>query len=195
VERLLSGEIDPSDPNSVRRALNDPNLLSPVELAEVKALAEAKLAAGNIEGVDLPPGSELEGGDLKEGRSLAGAGTTGKNAKTDEKDPSKTTNPGLAGIAIRLINREVMGFKLADLMGKRKDAKAVSLNGDPKAALDPKGKGALKKKLTAVDYYRLRDNGITAPRHGNNIFKMAHRQFRDFSKWRSVPAGRVAFAR
>ncbi len=200
VERLLSGEIDTSDPNSVLRALNDTRQLSSAELAEVQALAEAKLAeGGGAAEAAAGAGIEIGGSELKETRELASA--TDKSGKTDEKDPSKVTTPGLAGIAIRLINREVMGYRLSDLLGGkgRRDAKVATVPVNGKGVADSAAaRKAGVKKLTATDYYQLQGQGITAPRHGNNIFKMAHRQFRDYSKWRDQPQptkGRVALAR
>jgi hypothetical protein len=188
VERLLSGEIDKSDPNAILRELGETRQLSTEELAEVKALADVKLA--ELGGRAGGSGSGSDG----EGR---GAGDRGALAKADEKDPSKTTNPGLAGIAIRLINREVMGYRIGDLLGIGKDKKAgpkKALSLDPNARAAYGGKVVVKKRLTAVDFYNLQGHGITAPRHGSNIFKMAHRQYREYGKWRQAPrkGGRVA---
>lgn len=199
VERLLSGELDTSDPNALLKALNDPRQLSTGELAEVRALADARIseAGADIEGA-AGAGSDLAASELKDSRALAAA--TEKAAK--EEEASKTTNPGLAGIAISFINREVMGYRLGDLLGVkgRPNAKPAGVAGvggvNGKGVADAKGKAGLRKHLTPSDYYQLQGRGITAPRHGNNIFKMARRQYRDFSKWRDQPSqGRVAFAR
>ncbi len=179
VERLLSGEVDTSDPAAILRELKDPTQLSVDDLNDVRALAEANTAdttlgadsavrAGELAGKDL-----AEGRDLKDGEKLAGG--DGISIKNFDNLKEK---------AISLVNRELID-RVGGWLGKGKGKK----DGRNLASLDPKGLGpakgkGVKKSLTAKAYYELQDNGITAPRFGNNIFKMAHRQYRDYGKWR-----------
>lgn len=188
LSRALSGEFKSGA--DVRAFLGAPSVTPTAEEAERgQKLAEAQLDQAGYTPPDGP------GGGSSQGRIVAFDGLQ----KTTGKDPLSRA------LGVLSPGASVPG---AGLLAKRRGQalRAQSGVGSPLPELPktrPELQAVLKKLLrerealteaAAPAYYGLLAQGIQSSVHGQNLFQIAHRNYRSFGKWRGPKKGHRRFA-